>query len=94
MKELLTPFMPVLAMMFGMMVHISKKAAEARLADATFKLKDYLLSHPYQTFTSFGLAVGAYFQLTADPTAPVTLFAAFTAGVAVNSLADLAPGKR
>lgn len=84
----------VVALVFGVMVHIAKKAAKMRLTDEMFSLKDYLIGHPYQTFVAFGMTVGAYLQLVYGAEGPISLFGAFTAGVAANSLADLAPGDR
>lgn len=82
------------SMLFGISVHIAKKAAQRRMQDETFSLKDYVLRYPYQTYASMGMGIGAYLQLVSDPSTPLTLFAAFLAGIAVNSFADLAPGDR
>ena len=80
------------ALLGGVIVHILKKAATQRQANANFSLKDYLLGHPYQTLSMFGAAAGAYFGLFSAES--LTLSSAFLAGIAANSLSDAAPGNR
>ena len=87
-------FYPMLALALGVVAHIFKKGAKARMTDETFSIKAYLVGHPYQTVLMVIMSMGSYFQLISDPSAPITLFAAFMAGVASNSLADMAPGGR
>jgi len=83
----------LVALIAGVIFHIIKKAAQKRLDNANFSLKDYLVGHPYQTLSLFGAAAGAYlglFQLDGG----VSLGAAFMAGIAANSVSDIAPGQR
>ena len=82
------------AFVAGILTHIAKKAAKARMLDKNFDLSDYLTGHPYQTAAAVGITVGAYLQLVSDPATQITLFGAWLAGVGANSLADLAPGDR
>ena len=88
----------IAALLVGVSVHIAKKAGQlyqAALKDPSSpkcSLKDYLLGHPYQTFLTFAGAGGVYLGvLSVDA---LTLSSAFLGGVAVNSLGDIAPGKR
>lgn len=83
---------PLIALLGGVVVHIIKKAAQMYQADKTFKLWDYLTAHPYQTFLTFASAGGMYLGLLGVDA--VTLSSAFLAGVAANSLGDVAPGSR
>lgn len=80
------------ALLAGVIAHIFKKAATMRQTDKTFKLKEYITGHPYQTISMFGAAVGIYFGLIAADS--LTLSSAFLAGVAANSAGDAAPGDR
>ncbi len=83
---------PLLLLFAGVAVHIAKKAGQMYQADKSFKLWEYLSGHPYQTFLTFASAGGLYLGLvTADA---VTLSSAFLAGVAANSLGDVAKGSR
>lgn len=82
------------AFVVGILTHITKKAAKARMLDKGFDLSDYLTGHPYQTAAAVGISAGAYLQLISDPSVQITLFGAWLAGVGANSLADLAPGDR
>lgn len=82
----------VVAMLFGVSVHIAKKAMQEFQKDSTFSLWDYLLGHPYQTFLTFAAGAGGYLGLLSGDA--LTLSSAFLAGVAANSLADIAPGNR
>lgn len=83
----------IAALVFGIMCHIAKKAMKLRQQDSAFDLSDYLAGHPYQTFLTVAAAIGCYFSLINGGVAP-SLEAAFLAGVAANSLGDLAPGNR
>lgn len=91
---------PGLAMLAGVVTHILKKAMKLRQLNATFRLGDYLVGHPYQTALTFIAGAGAYLTLMAtgsvDAAAPVVsnLAPAFFAGVAANSLGDIASGER
>jgi len=80
------------AMLFGVVVHIAKKAMTLRQSDSTFSLKDYLLGYPYQTFLTFASAAGVFLGLVSGDA--LTLSSAFLGGVAANSLGDAAPGNR
>ena len=82
----------MLALVAGVVVHVVKKAAERQQADISFSLKDYLLQYPYQTFSLFGGAIGAYLALLSADS--LTLSSAFLAGVAVNSMSGIAKGNR
>ena len=82
----------IVAMLFGVAVHIAKKAAKFKLQDQSFNLKNYLVDHPYQTFLSFAAGIGGLLTLYAAGTLEPA--AAFFAGVAANSLGDIAPGNR
>lgn len=84
---------PVGAMLLGVVTHILKKAMKYRQQDVTFKLREYLLGHPYQTALTFIAGAGGYLTLLVGGDG-VDLAAAFFAGVAANSLGDLAPGDR
>ena len=92
---------PVLAMLAGVCTHILKKAMKenqlAKLDPAIppFNLKEYLVGHPYQTVLTFVAGGGAYLTLWENsPEHVVMLSAAFLAGVAANSIGDIAPGDR
>ncbi len=88
----------IAALLVGVIVHIAKKAGQlfqAARADPTlkpFSLKDYLAGHPYQTFMTFASAGGIYLGLISGDA--LTLSSAFLAGVAANSLGDVAKGTR
>lgn len=82
----------IVAMLFGVVVHIAKKAMTLKDRDPTFSLKDYLLGHPYQTFLTFASAAGVFLGLISGDA--LTLSSAFLGGVAANSLGDAAPGER
>ena len=86
---------PVLFMLLGVAVHIAKKAMKLRQLHQDFDLSDYLIGHPYQTFLTVVAGGAAYLTLweSAQPD-PVAWSAAFFAGVAANSLGDIAPGTR
>ncbi len=82
----------IIALLAGVIVHIMKKAAQLHQQDKSFKLGEYLLGYPYQTFLTFAAAGGMYLGLlTGDA---LSLSSAFLAGVASNSLGDIAPGDR
>ena len=83
---------PLLALLGGVVVHIAKKAGQMYQEDKSFKLWDYLTSHPYQTFLTFASAGGIYLGLVSGDA--LTLSSAFLAGVAANSLGDVAKGSR
>lgn len=83
---------PLLALLAGITIHIIKKGGQKYHADKTFSLWDYLVGHPYQTFLTFAAGGGMYLALVSGDA--VTLSAAFLAGVASNSLGDIAPGDR
>lgn len=83
---------PILLLLLGVIVHIAKKAAQMFQTDKSFKLWDYLMGHPYQTFLTFTSAGGLYLGLASADA--VTLSSAFLAGIAANSLGDVAPGSR
>lgn len=89
---------PLLVMFAGIVTHILKKAMtlnmKAKSAGEKFNLKDYLMGHPYQTTLTFIAGGGAYLALMDSTTGLVSLSAAFFAGVAANSLGDIAPGSR
>lgn len=91
---------PGLAMLAGVVTHILKKAMKLRQLNAEFDLSDYLVGHPYQTALTFIAGTGAYLTLlstgSVDAAAPVVsnLAPAFFAGVAANSLGDIAAGDR
>jgi len=86
---------PVLALIAGIASHITKKAAKLRLQDETFRLGDYLMGHPFQTFSTLFAAGGAYLVLWENsPDNIVIASAAYLAGIAANSVGDLAPGQR
>jgi len=80
------------AMLFGVVVHIVKKAMTLKNTDPTFSLKEYLLGHPYQTFLTFASAAGVFLGLVSGDA--LTLSSAFLGGVAANSLGDVAKGDR
>jgi len=89
MKEYL-PY--IAAMLFGVVVHIAKKAMTLKSSDPTFSLKNYLVGHPYQTFLTFASAGGVFLGLVSGDA--LTLSSAFLGGVAANSLGDAAKGDR
>jgi hypothetical protein len=89
MKQYL-PF--IAAMLFGVAVHIAKKAMTLKKTDPAFSLKGYLLDYPYQTFLTFASAAGVFLGLVSGDA--LTLSSAFLGGVAANSLGDAAPGER
>ncbi len=88
----------IAALLAGVIVHIAKKAGQLFQAAKldidlpAFSLKDYLLGHPYQTFLTFATAGGLYLGLVTGDA--LTLSSAFLAGVAANSLGDVAKGSR
>lgn len=88
----------IAALLVGVSVHIAKKAGQLYQAARKdpgapkFSLKNYLLGHPYQTFLTFAGAGGVYLGLMSGDA--LTLSSAFLAGIAANSLGDIAPGKR
>ena len=88
----------IAALLAGVIVHIAKKAGQlhqASLKDPSkprFSLKAYLMGHPYQTFLTFASAGGIYLGLATGDA--LTLSSAFLAGVAANSLGDVAKGNR
>ena len=88
----------ILALLAGVIVHIAKKAGQLYQASKSnidlpaFSLKNYLLGHPYQTFLTFASAGGLYLVLLSGDA--LTLSSAFLAGVAANSLGDVAKGSR
>lgn len=90
---------PVALMILGVVTHILKKAMKLNQQAAMdplvpkFKLKDYIAGHPYQTALTFIAGGGAYLMLMDGLAAP-DWAGAFFAGVAANSLGDLAPGDR
>jgi hypothetical protein len=84
---------PIVAMLFGVITHILKKAMKLRFQNSSFDLSDYLIGHPYQTALTFIAGAGCYLSLMEAGGAP-SLAAAFFAGVAANSLGDIAPGER
>lgn len=98
MDALIENYPTILALLGGVIVHIAKKAGQlfqAAQKDSSlprFSLKDYFMGHPYQTFMSFASAAGLYFGLMQGDA--LTLSSAFLAGVAANSLGDIAKGDR
>lgn len=88
----------IVALIAGIVVHIAKKAgqlfqaARNNIGAPAFSLKDYLLGHPYQTFLTFASGGGLYLGLLSGDA--LTLSSAFLAGVAANSLGDVAKGSR
>lgn len=90
---------PIALMLLGVITHILKKAMTLNQAAAKdplvprFKLKEYLIGHPYQTALTFIAGGGAYLMLMDGITAP-DWAGAFFAGVAANSLGDIAAGDR
>lgn len=82
----------IAALIGGTAVHIVKKVVERRQQNKAFSLKEYLVAYPYQTFLSTMAGGFGYVTLwmagTLDPAS------AFLAGVAANSLGDIAPGNR
>jgi hypothetical protein len=88
----LTIVWSIVAMLAGVIVHIMKKAMQMRQQNRNFRLKEYLVDHPYQTFLTF--AAGAGGLLTLGAAGALEPAAAFFAGVAANSLGDIAPGER
>jgi len=89
---------PLVALFAGVLTHILKKAMKLNQASKRdislpkFDLSDYLLGHPYQTVLTFIAGGGCYLALMES--GPVSVSAAFLAGVAANSLGDIAPGDR
>lgn len=83
---------PVGGMLLGVVAHIVKKVYEARKKDKKLHLKAYLMEYPYQTFLVFVAGIISYSTLVAeaDPGEPVSALAAFFAGIAANSLGDIA----
>ena len=94
MNEVLATWQIIVALLAGVVVHIAKKASTRKMENKAFSLKAYLLGNPYQTVTMLGGVVGAYFLLISGDASTITLSAAFTAGVAANSLSDMAKGSR
>lgn len=94
MNEVLATWQIIAALIAGVIVHIAKKASTRKMENKAFNLRNYLLGNPYQTVTMVGGIIGAYFLLVSNPVASITLSAAFTAGVAANSLSDMAKGSR
>jgi hypothetical protein len=90
---------PLACMLAGVGTHILKKAmklswqAQSDPDLPAFDLSDYLAGHPYQTALTFIAGFGAYLMLMDSGSVP-DLSAAFFAGVAANSLGDIAPGDR
>lgn len=90
---------PIGLMLLGVVTHILKKAMKlnhtARMDPAVppFKLRDYLVGHPYQTALTVIAGGGAYLMLM-EGMLPPDWAAAFFAGVAANSLGDIAAGDR
>lgn len=80
------------AMLLGTTGHIAKKIAEQRQKDITITLRSYLLRYPFQTYSMIIINIGAYGLLFATGT--MNLSSALLAGIASNSVSDLAPGER
>lgn len=90
---------PVIWLGLGFSAHIAKKAMKLKMLDKTFRLKPYLMDHPYQTYLSILAALGSYLLLwegsqALEPPQAVLWSAAFFAGASANSFGDLAPGDR
>lgn len=91
---------PLVAMLAGVVTHILKKAmklnqlARNSIDVPPFDLSEYLAGYPYQTALTFIAGAGAYLTLMTNAGGAPDVASAFFAGVAANSLGDIAPGDR
>ena len=77
-------FYLVLFLVLGILTHLIKKVAEARLTSSEFQLHDYLHKYPYRTFLTVIAGVVGFATLLAA--GELTMITAFMTGYMANSL--------